>query len=105
MALSDIQIAQAATLKPVLPMAQDRLGIPASALEPYGHYKAKIDLELAGPARPGRDGKLVLVTAISPTPAGEGKTTTTVGLGDALNRIGKRASLRCASPRWGRCSA
>src|SRR5450756_1948528 len=78
LALSDIEIAQAATLKPILQLAQDRLGIPAQALEPYGHYKAKIDLAWLN-QQTGPDGKLVLVTAISPTPAGEGKTTTVVG--------------------------
>ena len=100
MALSDIEIAQAATLKPILQLGQDRLGIPAHALEPYGHYKAKIDLswldQLQGPK-----GKLILVTAISPTPAGEGKTTTTVGLGDALNRIGKRTVIALREPSLG----
>jgi formate--tetrahydrofolate ligase len=99
-ALSDIQIAQAATLKPVLPMAQERLGIPASALEPYGHYKAKIDLAWLH-QQGGPSGKLVLVTAISPTPAGEGKTTTVVGLGDALNRIGKRCVIALREPSLG----
>ena len=100
MALSDIDIAQAATLIPVMQMAKDRLGIPAEALEPYGHFKAKIDLgwldKHAGP-----NGKLILVTAISPTPAGEGKTTTTVGLGDALNRIGKRTVIALREPSLG----
>ena len=100
MALSDIDIAQAATLKPVLQMAWDRLGIPPEALEPYGHYKAKIDLAWLD-RQNGPDGKLVLVTAISPTPAGEGKTTTTVGLGDALNRIGKRAVIALREPSLG----
>jgi formate--tetrahydrofolate ligase len=100
MALSDIQIAQAATLKPVLPMAQERLGIPASALEPYGHYKAKIDLAWLD-RQSGPRGKLILVTAISPTPAGEGKTTTTVGLGDALNYIGKKAIIALREPSLG----
>ena len=100
MALSDIQIAQAATLKPVLPLAQERLGIPASALEPYGHYKAKIDLAWLD-QQSGPNGKLVLVTAISPTPAGEGKTTTVVGLGDALNRIGKRCVIALREPSLG----
>ncbi len=100
MAFSDIEIAQAATLKPVMQMAQDRLGIPPQALEPYGHYKAKIDLAwLSQQAEP--NGKLVLVTAISPTPAGEGKTTTVVGLGDALNRIGKRAVIALREPSLG----
>jgi formate--tetrahydrofolate ligase len=97
---SDIEIAQAATLKPIVQMAQDRLGIPPEALEPYGHYKAKIDLQwLSNNQTP--NGKLVLVTAISPTPAGEGKTTTTVGLGDALNRIGKRTVIALREPSLG----
>ncbi len=100
MAQSDIEIAQAARMRPIVQMAQDRLGIPPEALEPYGHYKAKIDLawldKLTGP-----DGKLILVTAISPTPAGEGKTTTVVGLGDALNRIGKRTVIALREPSLG----
>ncbi|WP_275405206.1 formate--tetrahydrofolate ligase [Rhodoferax lacus] len=100
MALSDIEIAQSATLVPVLQMAHDRLGIPAEALEPYGHYKAKIDLGWLD-RHPGPLGKLILVTAISPTPAGEGKTTTTVGLGDALNRIGKRTVIALREPSLG----
>ena len=100
MIASDIEIAQAATLKPIIQMAQDRLGIPPEALEPYGHYKAKIDLQwLSNNQTP--NGKLVLVTAISPTPAGEGKTTTTVGLGDALNRIGKRTVIALREPSLG----
>jgi formate--tetrahydrofolate ligase len=86
MALSDIDIAQAATLQPIMQMAQERLHIPLTALEPYGHYKAKIDLNWLN-QQTGPDGKLILVTAISPTPAGEGKTTTTIGLADALNRL------------------
>jgi formate--tetrahydrofolate ligase len=85
---------------PVLQMAKDRLGIPAEALEPYGHYKAKIDLGWLD-RHPGPLGKLILVTAISPTPAGEGKTTTTVGLGDALNRIGKRCVIALREPSLG----
>jgi formate--tetrahydrofolate ligase len=99
-ALSDIEIAQSATLIPVLHMARERLGIPPEALEPYGHYKAKIDLGWLD-RHPGPLGKLILVTAISPTPAGEGKTTTTVGLGDALNRIGKRAVIALREPSLG----
>ena len=97
---SDIEIAQAATLKPIIQMAQDRLGIPPEALEPYGHYKAKIDLQWLN-SNQTPNGKLVLVTAISPTPAGEGKTTTTVGLGDALNRIGKRTVIALREPSLG----
>ena len=100
MALSDIEIAQAATLKPIMQMAQERLHIPLDALEPYGHYKAKIDLTWLN-KQTGPDGKLILVTAISPTPAGEGKTTTTVGLGDALNRIGKRTVIALREPSLG----
>ena len=98
--LSDIEIAQAATLKPIMQMAQERLHIPLEALEPYGHYKAKIDLTWLN-KQTGPDGKLILVTAISPTPAGEGKTTTTVGLGDALNRIGKRTVIALREPSLG----
>ena len=93
MQASDIEIAQAATLRRVTDLARERLGIGDEHLVPYGHFKAKLSLayieSLAG--RP--NGKLVLVTAISPTPAGEGKTTTTVGLGDALNLIGKKAMV------------
>ena len=100
MALSDIDIAQAATLQPIMQMAQERLHIPLAALEPYGHYKAKIDLNWLN-QQTGPDGKLILVTAISPTPAGEGKTTTTVGLGDALNRIGKRTVIALREPSLG----
>ena len=98
---SDIDIAQAAKLMPIVELAQQRLGIPPEALEPYGHYKAKIDLGWLGKQAHRPDGKLVLVTAISPTPAGEGKTTTSVGLGDALNRIGKRAVIALREPSLG----
>ncbi|HZC16358.1 MAG TPA: formate--tetrahydrofolate ligase [Caulobacteraceae bacterium] len=100
---SDWEIASAATLKPIQAIA-DRLGIPAEAVEPYGRYKAKLDLDFIAEqlARP-RDGKLVLVTAINPTPAGEGKTTTTVGLGDALNRIGKKTAICLREPSLGPC--
>lgn len=98
---SDIDIAQACEMKPILELANKRLGIPPEALEPYGHYKAKIDLGWLAKQAERPDGKLVLVTAISPTPAGEGKTTTTVGLGDALNRIGKRAVIALREPSLG----
>ena len=87
---SDIEIARAATKKPIMEIGA-KLGIPAEHLLPYGHDKAKISAEFIASKRGGKDGKLVLVTAINPTPAGEGKTTTTVGLGDGLNRIGKKA--------------
>ena len=100
---SDIEISQAAKMRPILEVAKDKLGIPAEDLIPYGHYKAKVSLDyIAGLAnRP--DGKLILVTAITPTPAGEGKTTTTVGLGDALNDIGKKAMVCIREPSLGPC--
>ena len=98
---SDIQIAQAAPMRRIVELAHERLGLPDEHLSPYGHYKAKLSLDgvdaLAG--RP--DGRLILVTAISPTPAGEGKTTTTVGLGDALNRIGHKAMICLREPSIG----
>ena len=100
---SDIEIARAARLTPIIPLIQQRLGIPAEAMEPYGHYKAKLSLDYIAGLRDRRDGHLVLVTAITPTPPGEGKTTTTVGLGDALNRIGKRAITCVREPSLGPC--
>ncbi len=96
----DLEIARAAKLRPIAEIA-DRLGIPADALEPYGRHKAKIGLDFIKDAEGRKDGALVLVTGISPTPAGEGKTTTTVGLGDALNRIGKRAAICLREPSLG----
>jgi formate--tetrahydrofolate ligase len=99
--LSDIEIAQQATMKPVIELAKNKLGIDAKYLEPYGHYKAKLSLDFLGEIKNRPDGKLILVTAISPTPAGEGKTTTTVGLGDALNRIGKKAIICLREPSLG----
>jgi len=98
--LSDIQIAQKATMKRITEVAS-RLGIADDHLEPYGHYKAKISLDFVDSLKGKPDGKLVLVTAISPTPAGEGKTTTTVGLGDALNRIGKKTVICLREPSLG----
>ncbi len=98
---SDIEIAQQAKLRRVIELAKDRLGIPEDALEPYGHYKAKVSLAYLDTLKDKPNGKLILVTAISPTPAGEGKTTTTVGLGDALNRIGKKAVVCLREPSLG----
>jgi formate--tetrahydrofolate ligase len=98
---SNIEIAQAAKMRPILQLASDRLGIAEQHLEPYGRYKAKISLNYLRTLKDRPDGKLVLVTAISPTPAGEGKTTTTVGLGDALNRIGKKAMVCLREPALG----
>src|SRR6185369_5709412 len=99
--LTDIEIAQRAKLRRISELAGDRLGIPEAALEPYGHYKAKLSLEYLESLADRPDVKLILVTAISPTPAGEGKTTTTVGLGDALNRIGKKAMICLREPSLG----
>jgi formate--tetrahydrofolate ligase len=97
---SDIEIAQAATMHPVTEVAA-RLGIPQDSLDQYGKYKAKIALDYIDSLADRPDGKLILVTAISPTPAGEGKTTTTVGLGDALNKIGKKALICLREPSLG----
>jgi len=99
--LTDIEIAQRARMQRISSLATERLGIPDDALEPYGHYKAKISLEYLDSLKDRRNGKLILVTAISPTPAGEGKTTTTVGLGDALNRIGKKTMICLREPSLG----
>jgi formate--tetrahydrofolate ligase len=101
--LSDIEIAQAATLKPLIELARDRLGLPEAALSPYGRYKAKLALDCIDHLKGRKDGHLVLVTAITPTPPGEGKTTTTVGLGDGLNHIGKRALICLREPSMGPC--
>src|SRR5689334_4366243 len=98
---SDIEIAQAAKLQRISKIAQERLGIGEDHLEPYGHYKAKVSLKYLDTLKGKKDGKLILVTAISPTPAGEGKTTTTVGLGDALNHIGKKAMICLREPSLG----
>jgi len=88
-------------MQPIVQLARERLGIPEEHLEPYGRFKAKIALDYLASVPDRSDGKLVLVTAISPTPAGEGKTTTTVGLGDALNRIGKRTIICLREPALG----
>ena len=90
--LSDIEIARAANKKPIMEIG-DKLGIPAADLLPYGHDKAKVSQTFINSLKDKDDGKLILVTAINPTPAGEGKTTTTVGLGDGLNKIGKNAMI------------
>jgi len=99
--LSDIQIARQARLQRISHLARERLGIPDEHLVPYGHYKAKLSLPYIETLQSRPDGKLILVTAISPTPAGEGKTTTTVGLGDALNHIGKKALIALREPSLG----
>ena len=100
--MQDIDIARAATAKPIEEIGK-RLSIPDKALKPYGHDKAKIDMGWIDSLPEREDAKLVLVTAITPTPAGEGKTTTTVGLGDGLNRIGKQATMCLREPSLGPC--
>jgi formate--tetrahydrofolate ligase len=102
MQATDIQIAREARLEPIALIGQ-RLGIPETALLPYGHDKAKIDYAFIASQQDKARGKLILVTAVSPTPAGEGKTTTTIGLGDALNRIGKKAVICLREPSLGPC--
>ena len=99
--MSDIEIARQATLRRITDLAQDRLGIADEHVVPYGHHKAKLSLPFVESLAGRPEGKLVLVTAISPTPAGEGKTTTTVGLGDALNHIGKKAMIALREPSLG----
>ena len=100
---SDIEISQEAVMRPILDVAKEKLGIDAEDLVPYGHYKAKVSLDYIDSLKVKPDGKLILVTAITPTPAGEGKTTTTVGLGDALNIIGKKAMICIREPSLGPC--
>src|SRR6202142_1600276 len=98
---SDIEISQAAKKRPIVDIAREKLGIAPENLEPYGHYKAKVSMDFVKSLQDKPNGKLILVSAISPTPAGEGKTTTTVGLTDALNHIGKKAMLRIREPSLG----
>jgi len=99
----DIEIARSAPMRRILPLAEEKLGIPAEGLAPYGHYKAKLTHEFMDTLRDRPRGKLVLVTAITPTPAGEGKTTTSVGLNDGLNHLGARSSVCLREPSLGPC--
>ena len=99
---SDIEIAREAKMKPIMDIGKG-LGIPEKHLIPYGHTKAKVHLDYIETLKSKKNGKLILVTAINPTPAGEGKTTTTVGLGDGLNRIGKKAMIALREPSLGPC--
>ena len=99
---SDIEIAREAKMKPIMEIGKN-LGIPEKDLVPYGHTKAKVHLDYIDTLKSKKNGKLILVTAINPTPAGEGKTTTTVGLGDGLNRIGKKAMVALREPSLGPC--
>src|SRR5690349_15679353 len=100
---TDIEISQAAKKRPILDIARERLGTAPENLEPYGHYKAKVSMDFVKSIQSRPNGKLILVSAITPTPAGEGKTTTTVGLTDALNHIGKKAMLCIREPSLGPC--
>jgi len=99
---SDIEIAREASMKPIAEVGR-RIGIPEGALLNYGPYKAKVSFDFIDRVQKNKDGKLILVTAITPTPAGEGKTTTTVGLGDGLNRLGKKAMSCLREPSLGPC--
>src|SRR5262245_58856891 len=98
---SDIEISQAAKMTPIMEIGKKRLGIAPENLDPYGHYKAKVSMDYIKSLKAKPNGKLILVTAITPTPAGEGKTATTVGLTDALNLIGKRAICCLREPSLG----
>src|SRR6201995_5811956 len=98
---SDIEISQAAKKRLILDIAKEKLSIAADNLEPFGHYKAKVSMDYIKSLKDKPNGKLILVSAITPTPAGEGKTTTTVGLTDALNHIGKKAMLCLREPSLG----
>ena len=100
--LSDLEISRAATLRPITDIAA-KAGVPEAVLEPYGRFKAKIGLDFVQAQSSAPPGKLVLVTGISPTAAGEGKTTTTIGLGDALNHLGTRAMICLREPSLGPC--
>ena len=99
--MNSLELSRQATLQPITQIAHDRLGIPADALETYGRYKAKVSGKFVAGLSARPEGKLILVTAMSPTPAGEGKTTTTIGLGDALSHIGKRALICLREPALG----
>ena len=101
--MSDIEIAQHAKMQPITDIASNRLGLAAEHLDNYGRFKAKVSLQVMDELADKPDGKLILVTAISPTPAGEGKTTTTIGLSDALNRIGKKTVVCVREPSMGPC--
>src|SRR4026208_1239842 len=98
---SDIDISQAATMTPIIALPRKRLGIAAKDLVPYGHYKAKVSMDYIKSLKNKPNGKLILVSAMTPTTAGEGKTTTTVGLTDALNAIGKKAMICLREPSLG----
>ena len=101
--MTDLEIARRAKLRKIGEIARDRLGLPDECIELIGHFKAKVGLECLDGLKSRPDGRLILVTAMSPTPAGEGKTTTTIGLGDALNRLGKKTLICLREPSLGPC--
>lgn len=101
--MNDIEIAQDAKMKKIIPLVKAKIGIPEEMMEPYGHYKTKVSLDYLDSLADKEDGNLILVTAISPTPAGEGKTTTSVGLTDGLNKIGMKAIVCLREPSLGPC--
>jgi len=101
--MTDLEIARQASLRRIVDLAKERLDISERFIEPFGHYKAKLSMEYQETIKDRKDGHLILVTAISPTPAGEGKTTTTVGMGDALNLIGKHTLICLREPSLGPC--
>ena len=101
--MSDIEIAQQAEMTNIIDLAESQLGLTDDKLDAYGRYKAKVSLSVMDELAEREDGRLILVTAISPTPAGEGKTTTTIGLSDALNRIGKKSMVCIREPAMGPC--
>ncbi|MBL4638297.1 MAG: formate--tetrahydrofolate ligase, partial [Proteobacteria bacterium] len=101
--MSDIEIAQQATMEQISKIAEQHLDLSPDDIDQHGHYKAKVSLNVLSERADHADGKLILVTAVSPTPAGEGKTTTTIGLSDALNHIGKKSMVCIREPSMGPC--
>jgi len=101
--MANIEVARQARMRKIVDLIKEKFQIDDRYVEPYGHYKAKLSLERLQTRKENKDGRLILVTAISPTPAGEGKTTTTIGLGDGLNRIGKEAIICLREPSQGPC--
>ena len=101
--MTDLSIANRCEMEPIAGLAKEKLGIEEEHLCLYGRYKAKLSTEYLNSLDGGPEGKLILVSAMSPTPAGEGKTTTSIGLGDALNRIGKKAMICLREPSLGPC--
>jgi len=101
--MANIEVARQARMRKIVELIKEKFQIDDRYVEPYGHYKAKLSLEFLETRKDNKDGRLILVTAISPTPAGEGKTTTIIGLGDGLNHIGKEAIICLREPSLGPC--